>query len=134
MKKIDIIHFNSSLTRDIYYNFFTPKKSTVINITHSGIERNILNKRITDIVKFTYVGAFAEYKGFDFLIRVMDKVFNERFRNFELNIYGDSKITKPYINNHKPYSYSELKSVMMNTDIMIVSARGFPLVLQFWNL
>ncbi len=118
---LDKIHFNSRYTRMLYHNYFNPKDEAVISITHKDIcSRKKIKDTPLDIVRFTYVGAIAEYKGFYVLLHAMDELFDSGGTNFELHVYSEVAINKEYVKVHQPYVYGELASVMEQTDMMIV--------------
>lgn len=120
-KHIDKVHFNSYYTRNLYHNYFIPKDEEVISITHKDIGDHKKLKRFSHcIIHFTYVGAIAEYKGFYTLLKAMDELQEQGITNFELHVYSEVAIDKEYVIVHQPYTYSELISVMEQTDMMIV--------------
>lgn len=120
-KYIDKVHFNSRYTRNLYHNYFIPKNEEVISITHKDIcDHKKLRNFFQCIIRFTYVGAIAEYKGFYTLLKAMDELQEQGFANFELHVYSEVPINKKYVIVHQPYTYSELASVMEQTDMMIV--------------
>jgi len=117
---IDTFHFNSTQAEKNYSAYIKPQNSAVVNITHANIENNRQIKKRNAKLKLSYLGAIAHSKGFFSLKSALDKLYNEGFTNFELNIYSYIDEESPYINVHRPYKYCELKNVMNNTDLLIV--------------
>lgn len=120
-KHIDKVHFNSYYTRNLYHNYFIPKDEEVISITHKDICDHKKMKQFSNCtIRFTYVGAIAEYKGFYILLKAMDELQEQGVENFELHVYSEVAVDKKYVIVHQPYTYSELRSVMEQTDMIIV--------------
>lgn len=118
--KISRLHYNSSNTRKIFENFISKDKGVLINITHADI---VDNRKIKDFnhqkLNITYLGPATKMKGFNQLIDILDSIYNKS-QNFNLNIYTFTNIERPYITKHgNSYRYSDLKSIMEATDILI---------------
>lgn len=121
-KKISVIHFNSSYMKMIFSNYMNIDKGIVCNITHSEIRDNKYqyNKKIqNNELQITYMGPIAEYKGFYLLKNVLDKLYEEGMRNFQLTIYHEISNPEPYMKVMPPYRYENLNQVMNRADIVI---------------
>lgn len=122
LKKIDIIHFNSSVSELVYKKYITPKDSRVISITHKDIADN---KRIckwnpTEKLSITCLAPAKPSKGFDILKSALDNIWNRGNHGFELNLYSPVRITADYMNiKEDGFSYSELKDIMEKTDVLV---------------
>lgn len=121
---IDQIFFNSELARSIYQRHIDVEGVT-ISITHSGIKdnRRIKEYNQNESLKLTYLGPYKEYKGFNFLCDVMEKLQNKGYHEIVLNAYGDTNTNLETYTNVKingRYSYSDLNTIFENTDILIV--------------
>lgn len=57
-------------------------------------------------------------KGFFRLKAVLDDLWNER-QDFILNVFFRKEGLPPYIKQHDRYSYSQLKSIMDKTDVLV---------------
>jgi len=118
-KIVDVIHFNSSIAENIFKKFFQPKKSQVINITHSGIHDYRKKKYFSGKLKITYLAPTKPFKGFDILKSSLDELWDEGFKDFELNIFSLPNDTSPYMNVQNGYQYSELESIFNRTDLLV---------------
>ena len=120
LKKVDVIHYNSSYVKSVFDTYFE-NTGKVLNIVHSNIKKRDVkpdnNKK--EKINFTYIGTIAEYKGYDMMVKVMDDLYQEGYKNFTLNVYHGTPNDKPYINVNKPFSNSDLDQVMANTDMLI---------------
>lgn len=124
LKKITCLHFNSSYMRDIYANYMKLNEFVTLPISNREIAANMSYKNFENpILRLTYVGAMAEYKGIRLLLAALDELFQEDSQingQVELHIYGESKINRKYVINHNPYKYQELPNVMAKTDLLCV--------------
>ena len=65
LKKMDLIHYNSTLTRSVYEKYFQLPNSVVINISHGDIKDCRKKKRFSkDKCRMAYLGPQGEAKGF----------------------------------------------------------------------
>lgn len=121
LKKVDVIHFNSSLTASVYCKYFEPKNYKVIPITHNDIRDNRKIKRFeSNCLNLTYLGPAKEFKGFYFLISVLDNLWNEEITNFKLKIFTQISINRPYIECEPyGYNYGQLKEIFASTDLLV---------------
>lgn len=116
----DKLHFNSSITKDVY-NKFCKTNGDIISITHSSIKDNRLIKDFKNKkLRILFLGSLDEYKGCLYLINVLKEINSSLW---ELNIYGnDYQIDFGNENIHLNgrYRQKELSSIMKNNDILIV--------------
>ncbi len=120
--KMDIIHFNSSLTEQIYLKYFIPKKSKVISITHRGIQDNRFGvTRIKSTkLRLTMLAPAKAYKGYDVLKKALDELWEEGRRDFELNIFSKVNVIQPYMNvKANGFEQNELRDIFANTDVLV---------------
>lgn len=115
---VDIIHFNSSVTKDVYENFLGEKKSVIIPITHADICDNRVKKSFGDKLKITYMGPQSAAKGYFLLKDALDDLWKER-QDFCLNVFFKPISKSPYIMANERYSYNQLKSIFENTDVLV---------------
>lgn len=115
---ISMIHYNSSITKEVFERTFHPEKSQIIPITHLNILDNRSKKVFTERLRFSYLGAQSGAKGYFLLKKVLDELWDEGYR-FNLNLYFTPKEMAPYMRVHGRYSYNELESVMGETDLLV---------------
>lgn len=127
LEMIDIIHFNSSVSKQVYEKYIHPKSSAIVSITHRDIRDHRHLKDFNHVkLKITYLGPAKPFKGFQFLICILDKMWDEGIRNFELHLYTETLVSRPYI-SHKQngYPYSQLKEIFDSTDLLIVPSQWY---------
>jgi len=108
LKMIDFIHFNSSVTEMVYNRYFHPKSSAVISITHRDIKDHRKRKNFDhDVLRITYLGPAKPFKGFQFLIGVLDDIWRETPGKFELHIYTNTNIEREYITHLRIFQLAQ---------------------------
>lgn len=127
LKMIDFIHFNSSVTEMVYNRYFHPKNSAVISITHRDIKDHRKRKNFDhDVLRVTYLGPAKPFKGFQFLIGVLDDIWRETPGKFELHIYTNTNVEREYITHKQEgYPYSQLEEIFDNTDLLIAPSQWY---------
>lgn len=127
LEMVDVIHFNSSVSKEVYERYIHPKSCVVVPITHRDIkDHRHLKDFHHEKLRITYLGPAKPFKGFRFLIGVLDKIWNEGIKNFELHLYTETSVSRPYI-THKQngYPYSQLKEIFDDTDLLIVPSQWY---------
>lgn len=127
LEMIDVIHFNSSVSKKVYEKYIHPKSSAVIPIIHRDIKDHRHLKDFNhEKLRITYLGPAKPFKGFQFLLEVLDKLWAEETRAFELHLYSETTVSKPYI-THKQngYTYSQLKEIYDDTDLLTVPSQWY---------
>ena len=122
LKKIDLIQFNSSISETIYKNYFLPKKSVVMTISHSNIQdaRKTLSWNWENILRITYLGPTKPYKGYTVLKQALDELWNDGKTDFRLNIYNSTSDISPYMRiKAGGFKQSELSKIFAETDILV---------------
>ena len=122
LEKIDKIHFNSTVAEKVYGRFFEPKSSQVLSITHRDIKDH---RKVKDFdhqnLRLTYLGPAKAFKGFYYLLEVLDDLWEQGVRSFELHIYTATNEQRPYISHQQEgYPYSQLEDIFDNTDMLVV--------------
>ena len=127
LEMVDVIHYNSSVSKMVYERYIHPKSSAVIPITHRDIQDH---RHLKDFqhekLRITYLGPAKPFKGFQFLIGVLDGIWNEGMRNFEVHLYSETSVNRPYI-THKQngYPYSQLEEIFEATDLLVVPSQWY---------
>lgn len=127
LEMVDFIHFNSTVSEMIYKRYFQPKNSAVISITHRDIKDHCKAKNFDhDILRIAYLGPAKPFKGFQFLIGVLDKLWAQKPNMFELHIYSETNVEREYINHRQNgYPYSQLEEIFENTDLLVVPSQWY---------
>ena len=118
--KMDVIHFNSTVTRNVYLRYFTPKKYRVVSITHNDIQDHRKMKDFSHKkIRITYLGPIKPFKGYYLLKEVLDDIWNDGRTDFELHIYNIAPNPSPYMIMQDKYHYDELEDIFNQTDFLI---------------
>lgn len=127
LEMVDFIHFNSSVAEMVYKRYFQPKNSTVISITHRDIKDHRKVKSFDhDTLRITYLGPAKPFKGFQFLIGVLDELWTQEPNTFELHIYSETNVEREYITHRQNgYPYSQLEEIFDNTDLLVIPSQWY---------
>ena len=117
---IDIMHYNSSITKSVYEKYFNLPNNTIIPVSHCNIKNNCRIKNYDhDILRIRFLGPASAAKGFYLLKDCLDEIWNER-KNFVLDIHFDPIEKSGYMNVHDRYNYNELEKIFNETDVLLV--------------
>ena len=122
LNNIDLIHFNSTVSKRIYEKFFTPKLSVVLSLSHRNIKdfRNESLWRWTGVLRITYLSPAKSYKGFNVIKKAMDRLWNDGEHNIELKVFSPVKYIAPYMSvNENGFVQKELMTIFNETDILV---------------
>jgi len=64
LSQIDMVHYNSTVTKKVFEEFFRPENKEVISISHANIKDNRRIKSFDKQLRLTYLGPQGEAKGF----------------------------------------------------------------------
>lgn len=122
LSKINLIHFNSTVTEFVYKKYLTPKESRVMTITHQNIADN--RKRNTwkprEKLRITLLAPAKPFKGFNILTSALDDLWSSGKSNFELKMFSPVKNPAPYMKvQEEGFSYEQLSSILADTDVMV---------------
>ena len=121
LSAMDCIHFNSSVTENVYRHFLKVENGVVIAISHLGIQDNRAEREFDfSHIRLAYMGPIKEFKGFFLLKDALDRLWRERITNFELRIYDQTDLKAPYLNPKPKYDYKDLPNIFQDTDLLIV--------------
>ena len=119
LKLMDMIHYNSSVTKKVYESVFNLPNSCVVVITHSDIKDNRKVKDYSnDRLRIRYLGPQSGAKGYQLLKSALDKLWNVQ-QEFFLDVHFEPMEPAPYIRSHGRYSYAELKKIFDETDVLV---------------
>lgn len=122
LEKIDLIHFNSTVTEKVYKKFIVPRSSIIESITHKDIKDNRKKKTFNSKkLKITYLAPVKNFKGYNVLINALNEIWESNNHKFELHLFNYSFNNKPeyVIESSKGYKYKDLKNIFDNTDVLI---------------
>lgn len=117
---IDIMHYNSSITKSVYEKYFNLPNNTIIPVSHCNIKNNCRIKNYDhDKMRIRYLGPASAAKGFYLLKDCLDEIWDER-KNFVLDIHFNPVEKSDYMNVHDRYNYNELEKIFNETDVLLV--------------
>ncbi len=121
LSHITTVHFNSTVAQQVYTRFFTPKRSILLPITHSGIADCRNNPHIAaDRLRLTYLSPAKPFKGYGIIRQALDSLWQEGERNFVLRVFSPVQDPAPYMEiQEEGYAYGELPEIFANTDILL---------------
>jgi len=121
---VDCIHFNSTISKEVYEKYLTPKQSVVLPISHLGIKDDRRLKNIDkNHIRLAFIGGTTVYKGFPMLKKVLCNLNNNGITNWSLQVWGGA--TGPDVDCDKiyykgKYSPDNMEPVYNNFDLLIV--------------
>lgn len=120
-EKVTAFHFNSSVAALIFSKSLGAIYGKTISITHSHICDNRIIKNYQDKLRITYLGPSQKHKGFPFLIKILDYLYDVGNKNFILQITVNVEQSKPYLKIiQNGYSYNDLDKIFGKTDVLVV--------------
>ncbi len=121
---MDLFHFNSSLSRDVFNKYLSVKNHKVLSITHSGILDNRKIKNLTNShLKFGFIFGSRSQEGYDLLSSVLDDLKRVNINNWTLYVWGETNknfIECANIYYRGVYSSANMDSVYNSIDLLIV--------------
>lgn len=119
LQQMDVIHYNSSITKAVYDSFFPMPQDYIISITHADISDHRVKKKFQDsVLRLRYLGPASGAKGFFLLKEALDKLWDKK-HSFRLDVHFTPPDIPPYMNVHHRYQYNELQDIFQETDILI---------------
>ena len=116
---MDIIHYNSTVTKSAYERVFSLGKSVIVPITHADIADKRHRKEFEgEKLRIRYLGAQSGAKGYLLLKSALDQLWKQR-QDFCLDIQFEPVEKSDYMVSHERYSYDQLGEIFDNTDILI---------------
>lgn len=124
LEQMDVIHFNSSVTKEDYnrYLHLQNSKQVLIPITHGHIQDHKRKKQFSGKLRITYLAPASAAKGFYMLQEALDMLWNDVHngrQDFCLNVYFSMENPAPYLNSIGRYHYGQLEEIFEKTDILV---------------
>ena len=119
LKQMDVIHYNSNVTKTIYESVFDLPNNHIISITHSDIKDHRIIKRFTDdVLRIRYLGPMGGGKGFFLLKAALDELWSKQ-QSFCLDVHFTPTELSPYMKVHERYTYKDLANIFEKTDVLV---------------
>lgn len=116
---IDFIHFNSTVSEEIYKRYMNPKDSRIISITHQGIQQHERHKIDTGKKVILCLAPAKPFKGWNIIKEACDQLWRQG-ENFELHVYSPVKNPKPYMVVKKDgFTHAELDQIMNESNVLL---------------
>lgn len=122
LEKIDLIHFNSTVSEEVFKRYLKPRKSQVLSISHQDIKDNkgLISWKPSKSLRITYLSPAKPFKGFFVLKEALDDLWDEGGFDFELKVYGPLRKASPYMKvRERGFTYSQLRDIMTDTDVLV---------------
>ncbi len=122
LEQMDFIHFNSSLTEEIYRKYLTPKAGRVLSITHRNItdNRGSSGWKPSKRLRITLLSPARAYKGFYVLWQALAQLWEHKQLDFELKVFGPVGEKAPYMKVEEAgYAYGDLQKILADTDLVV---------------
>ena len=120
LQSMDIMHYNSNLTRRTYEGVLGQTDGVVLPVMTGHIRDNRRSWDRVDsssrMLHIGYLGNDSHAKGLDVLIDVLDHMDNVRLHTYGIDNYHD----RDYIVHHNSYRQSELEQVYSQFDVLVV--------------
>lgn len=118
-ESIDFIHFNSTISEEIFKRYITPRDSKVISITHKGISKHERKKIETGKKVILCLAPAKPFKGWNVLIEACNQLWDEG-ENIELRVYSPVPQIEPYIvAKEDGFDEKDLGKIMNEADVLV---------------
>ncbi|MBR2191340.1 MAG: glycosyltransferase, partial [Eubacterium sp.] len=119
-KFIDVVHFNSSVTKEVFRRYLPPEtKGKIINISNSEIQDKRKLRGYGGKLRIVYPAAARESKGFFMLKDALDELWAEGVRDFELDVYSEPRNVSGYMKVMGAYSAGDLDIIYEHADLLV---------------
>lgn len=118
---MDILHYNSTVTRDRYEQFGKKRNSTVLPISHADIADRRRERIYTSDqpLRLTYLGGYSQGKGWFVLREALDALWEKR-QDFCLHLFFQPPDVPAYGVVHDRYTYDQLPDIFDQTDAALI--------------
>ncbi len=119
--QINIIHYSSTLAKEVFEDRGIKVKGAILPITHRDIQDHRVRKKYRDsLLKITYLGDLLPHKGFQVLHKVLTDMWEEGKKQILLNIFFPLTKKEPFVKIHPRYNYDAIGNIMNHTDVLVV--------------
>ena len=127
LEKMSAFHFASASARDVFEQYLPVPEGRVVGITHMGIrDRRDKWTAGTGPIRYAFLSGAKPRKGYDRMLSVMDELWEEGKRDFELRVFGDSPDTRPYMTVFRSgYRAEELPDVLRWADAVLAPGQCY---------
>lgn len=122
LERMDLIHFNSTVSEEIYRQYCKPKDSTVLTISHRDIGdfRRETRRTSSPKLRMLCLAPAKPYKGFTVIKKALDELWASGYRQFELTFFSAVQDVSPYmVVRENGFARQELQEIFANADILL---------------
>lgn len=118
-ESIDFIHFNSTISEEIYKRYLIPRDYKVLTITHEGILPHQRKHIETSKRVILCLAPAKPFKGWNVLKAACDQLWSEG-ENIELRVYSPVPKLEPYMCvQEEGFTHGELEKIMNEADMLV---------------
>ncbi|MGL4865910.1 MAG: glycosyltransferase [Cetobacterium sp.] len=99
LSMVDIIHYNSNLSKDIYEKYYKTNQGKVILVCHNSLKKEKkIEKKYSPKIRIGFFGTIQKIKGFEYLYKEAEKIDDLLKEKIEFHIFGIEKEYENYYN------------------------------------
>ena len=120
----DCFHFNSTIAKEIYEKYLTPKLSMILPVSNAEITDNRTRRKLNSrTIRIGFIGSLDTYKGFSMLKNALLHLLNLKKENWILQVWGNNHREEDLCSRiiyNGNYSTENLNKVFNSIDLLIV--------------
>lgn len=122
LRYVDFFHCNSKQAEAVYEHFLGHLPGMVLPISNREIGDKRKKKKYAQhaTLHIGYLATKNEEKGFGLLMRALHAIWQEGYRQFELEVFFNYYGTETYVKQSKPYSREQVDEVFARMDLVVV--------------
>lgn len=125
LESFDVLHFNSNTTKEVYSRYCDVSHGYVVSITNSAVLNHKQLHKAHSPVRFAYFGPADRHKGFWELLKACDLLWKEKPCSFELHVFMNLDVDRPFLRKHDAYQYEDLPQIMKSIDMSVVPSQWY---------
>lgn len=116
---MDKVFYNSTVAKEQYEQFFVPKSSQLIHITHRNLVDLRRSKQFGSTLKIIYLAPLKKFKGFELLIQAAERCYESGRKNFSLTVYGSYNQYREFLKVKEKYTYEDMEDIFREADVLV---------------
>lgn len=125
LESFDVLHFNSNITKEVYSRYCDISHGYVVSIANSAVLDHKQLHEAHSPVRFAYFGPADRHKGFWELLKACDLLWKEKPCSFELHVFMNLDVDRPFLRKHNAYQYEDLPQIMKSVDMSVVPSQWY---------
>ncbi len=121
LTEIDLIQYNSQLTKSVYERYLKHKNARVLTITHKNISdnRGKTDYAPTDKLRLLCLAPAKPFKGFGVIKSALDGLWESGRRDFELKLFSPVENPSEYMIINENFSYNDMPKIFSSADVLV---------------